>query len=91
MKTYQFYVGGQWQPAADGATFEFKKPFSGELLARIPAAGKAEAVKAIAAAAQALGSKFRSRRTKKDKATTSPKLSAGLEEAMTYAETQSIR
>jgi hypothetical protein len=39
MKTCQYYVGGKWQYAAGGATFEIRKPFSGEpLLGFLPLA-----------------------------------------------------
>ena len=53
MKTCQYYVGGKWQHAAGGATFEIRKPFSGEPFARIPAAGNADEGKVISPAAQA--------------------------------------
>jgi len=47
------FIGGAWVDAADGATFEDKDPFTGETVAVVPAAGGADAARAIEAAAAA--------------------------------------
>ncbi len=52
-KTYQYFVDGKWQHAAERATFDIHKPYGGQLLARIPAGGRPEAQAAVAAAAKA--------------------------------------
>jgi len=53
VKTYQVYINGQWQDAAGGKTFEVYNPATGEVLAEVADAGKAETEAAIQAAADA--------------------------------------
>jgi acyl-CoA reductase-like NAD-dependent aldehyde dehydrogenase len=48
---YRQFIAGVWAPAEDGAEFDDLDPYSGEVMARIPAAGRADAERAIAAAA----------------------------------------
>ena len=38
---YQQFIGGAWTPAAGGATFEDCDPFTGDVVATVPAAGPA--------------------------------------------------
>ncbi|HST17951.1 MAG TPA: aldehyde dehydrogenase family protein [Gaiellaceae bacterium] len=47
------FIGGTWADAADGATFDDLDPFTGEVVARVPAGGRADAAKAVEAAAAA--------------------------------------
>ncbi|WP_176594238.1 aldehyde dehydrogenase family protein [Sphingobium sp. EM0848] len=51
--TYQYYAGGEWRDAADGATFDVLEPYSRKLMHRIPACGPVETRGAIEAAAKA--------------------------------------
>ena len=46
----QAYIGGRWLDAEDGATLAVHNPATGALLGRVPAMGKAETGRAIAAA-----------------------------------------
>ncbi|WP_257755404.1 NADP-dependent succinate-semialdehyde dehydrogenase [Burkholderia glumae] len=46
----QAYFAGQWQDAANGATFEVRNPATGELIGTAPLAGAAETRRAIEAA-----------------------------------------
>jgi acyl-CoA reductase-like NAD-dependent aldehyde dehydrogenase len=46
-------IGGAWGDATDGATFDVLDPFSGATVGRVPAAGTADARRAIEAAAAA--------------------------------------
>jgi len=48
------YVGGAWQAAANGATFEVSEPSTTKLLAKVSDAGKADIDAAVTAAAKAL-------------------------------------
>jgi acyl-CoA reductase-like NAD-dependent aldehyde dehydrogenase len=50
------FVGGEWQPAAGGETFDDLDPFTGEVVARIPAGGREDAIRAIDAASAAFDS-----------------------------------
>ena len=50
---YRQFVGGEWVAAAEGATYEDLDPFTGEVVANVPAAGRADADRAIEAAAAA--------------------------------------
>jgi len=43
-------IGGQWVDAASGETFQTRNPATGELLATVPAAGKVDIDRAVAAA-----------------------------------------
>ncbi len=47
------FIGGEWTPAADGATFEDRDPFTGDVVATVPAGTRADAARAVAAAAAA--------------------------------------
>jgi acyl-CoA reductase-like NAD-dependent aldehyde dehydrogenase len=47
------FIGGQWVDAADGATFEDRDPFTGDVVAVVPAGGAEDARRAIDAAAAA--------------------------------------
>ena len=47
------FIGGEWADASDGATFEDRNPFSGDVVANVPAGTRADAKRAIAAAADA--------------------------------------
>jgi succinate-semialdehyde dehydrogenase/glutarate-semialdehyde dehydrogenase len=46
----QLYIGGEWRPAASGATFEVHDPATGEVVADVADAGATDAVDAVAAA-----------------------------------------
>ncbi|MBN3725401.1 NADP-dependent succinate-semialdehyde dehydrogenase [Burkholderia sp. Ac-20379] len=46
----QIYLGGEWQDAANGATFEVRNPATGDLLGTVPLAGTTETRRAIEAA-----------------------------------------
>lgn len=50
----RMFVGGQWVEAISGETFETHNPATGALLARVPAAGKEDIDRAVAAARAAL-------------------------------------
>lgn len=50
----QCFVGGQWMDAQDGADFAVHNPATGEVIARVACAGRAETTLAIDAAALAL-------------------------------------
>jgi acyl-CoA reductase-like NAD-dependent aldehyde dehydrogenase len=47
------HIGGEWVPAAGGGTFDDHDPFTGEVVARIPAGAREDARKAVEAAATA--------------------------------------
>jgi acyl-CoA reductase-like NAD-dependent aldehyde dehydrogenase len=47
------FIGGQWVDAADGATFKDRDPFTGDVVAVVPAGGAEDARRAIEAAAAA--------------------------------------
>ncbi len=49
----QAYVAGEWVDAADGATFEVTNPARGDVIARVPNLTRADAARAIGAAAVA--------------------------------------
>jgi acyl-CoA reductase-like NAD-dependent aldehyde dehydrogenase len=53
VREYQQFIGGEWASAAGGATFEDRDPFTGETVALAPAGTRADAERAIAAAAAA--------------------------------------
>ncbi len=50
---YQQFIGGAWTPAAGGASYEDCDPFTGDVVATVPAAGPADATAAIDAASAA--------------------------------------
>src|SRR3954470_22391589 len=43
-------IGGEWVPAADGATIDVVNPANGEVLARVPRGGAADVDAAVRAA-----------------------------------------
>ena len=47
------FIGGTWTDAADGATFEDRDPYNGEVVAIVPAGGAEDARRAIDAASAA--------------------------------------
>jgi len=47
------FIGGEWTDASDGATFEDRDPFTGEVVANVAAGTRADATRAIEAAAAA--------------------------------------
>jgi acyl-CoA reductase-like NAD-dependent aldehyde dehydrogenase len=53
VRELQQYVDGQWVDAAGGSTFDDLDPFTGEVVARVPAGGRADAQAAVEAAAAA--------------------------------------
>ncbi|GIH76665.1 aldehyde dehydrogenase family protein [Planobispora longispora] len=53
MNEYRNLIGGRLAPAADGRTLDSVNPATGEVWARIPASGKADADAAVAAAREA--------------------------------------
>src|SRR5476649_607330 len=53
IKTYGQLIGGEWAGAADGATYENRDPFTGEVVAINAASSRADAERAIEAAAAA--------------------------------------
>jgi acyl-CoA reductase-like NAD-dependent aldehyde dehydrogenase len=50
---YRQFIGGEWTGASDGATFEDLDPYSGEVLATVPAGTREDARRAVEAAAAA--------------------------------------
>jgi succinate-semialdehyde dehydrogenase/glutarate-semialdehyde dehydrogenase len=46
----QMFVGGDWQPGAEGETFEATSPATGELIATVPRGDRTDATRAIDAA-----------------------------------------
>src|SRR5712672_2182131 len=53
VRTYKYYAGGEWRPATSGRTFDVHQPFSGQLYAKVAAAGAEDARIAVQAAADA--------------------------------------
>jgi acyl-CoA reductase-like NAD-dependent aldehyde dehydrogenase len=51
--TYHELIGGEWVDSAGGATFDDLDPFTGDVVARVPAGGREDARRAIDAAAAA--------------------------------------
>jgi acyl-CoA reductase-like NAD-dependent aldehyde dehydrogenase len=52
-KEYKMYINGEWVGALDGAMYDDHNPYTGEVFARVPAGKRADAARAIAAAAAA--------------------------------------
>jgi acyl-CoA reductase-like NAD-dependent aldehyde dehydrogenase len=50
----QQFVGGEWSDATGGGTFDDLDPFTGEVVAEVPAGGREDATRAIDAADEAL-------------------------------------
>jgi acyl-CoA reductase-like NAD-dependent aldehyde dehydrogenase len=55
IRELQQYVGGEWTGAAAGGTFDDLDPFTGDVVARVPAGKRADAHAAVEAAAAAFG------------------------------------
>jgi acyl-CoA reductase-like NAD-dependent aldehyde dehydrogenase len=53
VREYQQFIGGEWASSAAGGTFEDRDPFTGETVALVPAGTRADAERAVAAAAEA--------------------------------------
>ena len=53
METHRLYIGGEWQAASGGATFDDFNPFTGEVFARAARGTRDDAARAVAAAAAA--------------------------------------
>jgi acyl-CoA reductase-like NAD-dependent aldehyde dehydrogenase len=53
IREVQQFIGGEWVDAAGGATFDDLDPFTGDVVARVPAGGREDARRAIEAAAAA--------------------------------------
>jgi acyl-CoA reductase-like NAD-dependent aldehyde dehydrogenase len=51
--TYTSFIDGRWWPAGDGALFEDREPFTGDVYAHVADCGRPEAQRAVAAAAAA--------------------------------------
>jgi len=49
----RLHIGGEWVPAGGGETFDDPDPFTGELVARVPAGTREDARRAVEAAAAA--------------------------------------
>ena len=47
------HIGGEWTDASGGKTFEDNDPFTGEVVASVPAGTREDATRAIDAAAKA--------------------------------------
>ena len=52
-KNYQMYIGGEWVDANNKETFEDHNPYNGEVFANVPKGKRADATRAIEAAAAA--------------------------------------
>ena len=50
------WIGGEWVDAESGATFDDLDPFTGDVVAHVPAGSRADAKRAVEAAAAAAGS-----------------------------------
>ena len=49
----RLFIGGEWAGAEDGRTFEDRDPFNGDLVAEVAAGSRADAQRAVEAAAAA--------------------------------------
>src|SRR3989304_5992000 len=52
-KEYKMHIGGKWVDALNGETFEDYNPYTGEVFAHVPRGKRADATRAIEAAAAA--------------------------------------
>jgi acyl-CoA reductase-like NAD-dependent aldehyde dehydrogenase len=52
-KEYKMYINGEWVGALDGQLYDDLNPYTGEVFARVPAGKRADATRAIDAAAEA--------------------------------------
>jgi acyl-CoA reductase-like NAD-dependent aldehyde dehydrogenase len=53
MREYQQYIGGRWTPSEAGLLFDDLDPYRGSVMARVPAGTRADAARAVDAAAAA--------------------------------------
>ncbi len=53
VREYRQFIGGEWTPAEGGATFDDRDPFTGGTVASVPAGSRADAARAVEAAAAA--------------------------------------
>ncbi len=53
MNSFRMYIGGEWVDAANGETFDDYNPYNGQVYARVPKGTRADAKRAIDAAARA--------------------------------------
>jgi acyl-CoA reductase-like NAD-dependent aldehyde dehydrogenase len=53
VRDYQQFIGGKWIGAAGGDTFEDRDPYTGDIVANVPAGGAEDAKRAVEAAAAA--------------------------------------
>jgi acyl-CoA reductase-like NAD-dependent aldehyde dehydrogenase len=53
IREVQQFIGGEWVDAAGGSTFDDLDPFTGDVVARVPAGGREDARRAVEAAAGA--------------------------------------
>ena len=58
MKTYKLFIDGQWVDSESGKTFKTPNPATGETLAEVAEADKADVDKAVAAARRAFEGKW---------------------------------
>ena len=52
-REYRMYIDGEWSDAADGGFYDDLNPFTGEVFARVASGKRADAARAVAAAAAA--------------------------------------
>ena len=52
---HRLFIGGEWVGSSDGRTFDDIDPFTGDVVAKVAAGGRADAERAVAAAATAFG------------------------------------
>src|SRR3569832_329055 len=57
-KKYQLFIDGQWVDSESGKTFKTPNPATGDTLAEVPEADKADIDKAVAAARRAFEGKW---------------------------------
>jgi acyl-CoA reductase-like NAD-dependent aldehyde dehydrogenase len=79
MKTYKLFIDGQWVDAESGKTFKTPNPATGEALAEVSEADKADIDKAVAAARRAFEGKW-SKMSARDRGRLLYKLSQLIEE-----------
>jgi acyl-CoA reductase-like NAD-dependent aldehyde dehydrogenase len=53
VREFQQFIGGEWVDAAEGGVFDDLDPFTGDVVARVPAAGREDARRAVEAASNA--------------------------------------
>ena len=53
VRSSQLFIGGAYVDAGDGRTFEDREPFTGDVVAIVASGGRADAARAVDAAASA--------------------------------------